>query len=331
MQSTLLYIIPAFPRPLSSCARFSHATCTLKVNRLGDSNISVSEVCLGTMTWGMKTTEAEAHNQIEYGISRGINFLDTAEIYPVPVYAPEYVPGHSEEIIGTYIARNQAVRDQLVIATKVMGYSPSSKAVANRRPGLVYEKGKYPARLDMKSVVEACDASLIRLQTDYIDLYQLHWPDRYIPSFGNREYRPESEREAIPIRETLEALGKLLAAGKIKAYGLSNESSFGLCESVRIADELGMPRPASIQNSFSLLNRSFEYELAEACAPSNYNIGLLPCSVLAGGTLTGKYNGKLDKNNNVIDRSISSSRFAQLNRFQVYFSTDAVREATENI
>jgi len=142
-------------------------------------------------------------------------------------------------------------------------------------------------------VLRACDASLERLQTDYIDLYQIHWPDRYVPIgafYGSPAYDPELERaDSVPIRETVEALGALIEAGKIRHYGLSNESTFGVCEFVRAADELGVPRPVSIQNSFCLLHRSFETELAEACAESNYDIGLLPWTPLGGGALTGKY------------------------------------------
>ena len=135
----------------------------------------------------------------------------------------------------------------------------------------------------------ACDASLRRLRTDYIDLYQLHWPDRYAPNFGQSVYDPKQERDAVPIKETVAALGELIAAGKIRHYGLSNETTYGVCEFVRAADELGVPRPVSIQNSFCLLHRTFETELAEACAPSHYNIGLLPWTPLAGGALSGKY------------------------------------------
>mmetsp|Transcript_23246 Transcript_23246/g.57713 ORF Transcript_23246/g.57713 Transcript_23246/m.57713 type:complete len:261 (+) Transcript_23246:3-785(+) len=148
------------------------------------------------------------------------------------------------------------------------------------------------ARLDRRSVVEACEGSLRRLGVEYVDLFQIHWPDRYVPLFGKTKYRRELERkDAVPIMETLRGVKQLLDAGKIRAYGLSNESTFGICEAVRCADLLGMPRPASVQNSYSLLHRQFESEMAEACSPLNFNIGLMPWSVLAGGALTGKYLG----------------------------------------
>lgn len=255
----------------------------------------VSEVCLGTMTFGVQNTEAEGHEQIEYALERGVNFIDTAEMYPVPSSAPGWKPGRTEEIIGTWLAKNPDMRKDVIIATKVAGFSRNSETAANRTvpPGEPKD-----ARLDRESILAACDASLRRLQTDYIDLYQLHWPDRYAPIFGSTAYDRTREREgSVSIKETVAALGELVKAGKIKHWGLSNESTFGVCEFVRKADELGVPRPISIQNSFCLLHRSFETELAEACAPSNYNIGLLPWTPLAGGALTGKYLPGADPDN----------------------------------
>ncbi|KAA8491392.1 Protein tas [Porphyridium purpureum] len=257
---------------------------------LGSSDMSVTRLCLGKMTWGIQNSEAEAHQQLDYAIKqRGINFIDTAEMYPVPGSAPGWKAGRTEEFIGTWLAKNAALRGEIYVATKVAGYMPSSGVPGQRKvPPL--DDAKLPCRLDRESVLEACDASLRRLQTSYIDLYQLHWPDRYVAAFGSTAYDPSKERkDSVPLRETLDALRTLLEQGKIKHYGLSNETTFGVCEVVRAADEMGMPRPVSIQNSFSLLHRSFETELAEACAPSNYNIGLLPWSVLAGGALSGKY------------------------------------------
>lgn len=207
-------------------------------------------------------------------------------MYPVPSSAPGWQPGRTEEFIGTWLVKNPDLRSEVVIATKVSGYNPQSETGGNR---FVPPKPFAPCRLDKESIHMACDASLRRLQTDYIDLYQLHWPDRYCPGFGSSVYDPKNERDAVPIKETVAALGDLIAAGKIKHYGLSNETTFGVCEFVRAADELGVPRPVSIQNSFCLLHRSFETELAEACAPSHYNIGLLPWTPLAGGALSGKY------------------------------------------
>jgi len=265
---------------------------TLRRIPLGNArDVLVTDVCLGTMTWGVQNTEGEAHAQLDYAVKeRGVNFIDTAEMYPVPSSDSRWKPGRTEEIIGNWLEKNQELRKELVVATKVSGYQAKSETAGNRTtpPG-----APAPARLDKASVHAACDASLRRLKTSYIDLYQVHWPDRYVPigAFtGSTEYVASKERSgSVPIKETVEALGELIAAGKIKNYGLSNESTFGVCEFVRAADELGVKRPVSIQNSFCLLHRSFETELAEACAESNYDIGLLPWTPLGGGALTGKY------------------------------------------
>lgn len=267
----------------------SKKTSALPRVPLGSSGVMVTEVCLGTMTWGVQNTEEQAHEQLDYAVKeRGVNFIDTAEMYPVPSSAPGWRPGVTEEFIGTWLAKNRDLRQELVIATKVSGFNPNSETGGNR---FVPRKERADCRLDRDSVLTACDASLRRLQIEHIDLYQLHWPDRYCPGFGTAVYDPSKERDAVPIKETVAALGELIAVGKIKHYGLSNETTYGVCEFVRAADELGVARPVSIQNSFCLLHRSFETELAEACAPSHYNIGLLPWTPLAGGALSGKYLG----------------------------------------
>lgn len=235
---------------------------------------------------------------------RGVNFIDTAEMYPVPSSAPGWCPGRTEEIVGSWLAANPAWRERVVVATKVMGFAGASRVPANRDPSLAATAAvatgggaellpEREARLDAASVHAACAASLRRLQTDRIDLYQLHWPDRYVPLWGATAYDGAAaaarDDGAVPIEETAAALKELLDAGKIRAYGLSNETSYGVCEWARVAQALGMPPPASIQNAFSLLNRGFETELAEACAPRHHNIGLLPWSPLCGGLLAGKY------------------------------------------
>ena len=265
---------------------------TLRRIPLGNArDVLVTDVCLGTMTWGVQNTEEEAHAQLDYAVKeRGVNFIDTAEMYPVPSSDSRWKPGRTEEIIGNWLEKNQELRKELVVATKVSGYQAKSETAGNRTtpPG-----APAPARLDKASVHAACDASLRRLKTSYIDLYQVHWPDRYLPigAFtGSTEYVASKERSgSVPIKETVEALGELIAAGKIKNYGLSNESTFGVCEFVRAADELGVKRPVSIQNSFCLLHRQYDTEVAEACAKSNYDILLLPWTPLAGGALSGKY------------------------------------------
>jgi aryl-alcohol dehydrogenase-like predicted oxidoreductase len=265
---------------------------TLRRIPLGSAkDVFVTDACLGTMTWGVQNTEAEAHEQLDYAIKqRGVNFIDTAEMYPVPSSDARWKPGTTEEIIGNWLAKNVELRKELVVATKVSGYQAKSETAGNRT---VPAGAPCAARLDKQSIFQACDASLRRLRTDYIDLYQVHWPDRYLPigAFtGSTEYIQSKERsDSVPIRETVEALGELIKAGKIRHYGLSNESTFGVCEFVRAADELGVPRPVSIQNSFCLLHRQFDTEVAEACSKSNYNILLLPWTPLAGGALSGKY------------------------------------------
>jgi len=267
--------------------------------KLGWSDIEVSAVCLGTMTFGCQNTEAEAHDLLSYYVEeRGGNFVDVAEMYPAPASDPNWVPGASEEIIGRWFAADPSRRSQVVLATKVMGYSPLSDTAGNRKVTLgacdVGSTGrpKIAARLDQESILEACEASLKRLQTDYIDLYQLHWPDRYAPTFGALCYDPSKERAAVPFAETVAAIKQLIDQGKIKYWGVSNESTFGVCELVKAADAIGCPRPVSIQNQFSLLYRPFEGELAEACAPAHYNIALLPWTPLGGGMLSEKYLGQ---------------------------------------
>ena len=261
---------------------------SLSRKQLGSSALLVTEVCLGTMTFGVQNSEEEGHAQLDYAVKdRGVNFIDTAEMYPVPSSDSRWKPGRTEEIVGTWLAKNPEWREKVVVATKVSGFNPVSDTAANRT---VPPSEPIPARLDAESVLAACAASLRRLQTTYIDLYQLHWPDRYVPLWGSQSYDPAQERaDSVSIAETARALKQLLDAGKIKAYGLSNETTFGVCEWARVAKELDMPPPASIQNAFSLLNRDFEQSLAEACAPSNHNVGLLPWSALCGGLLTGKY------------------------------------------
>lgn len=318
----------AFGASASSDSSSKRSSGEMKYVRLGSSDLTVSEICLGTMTWGMQNTESEAHEQMDYAISRGVNFIDTAEMYPTPYGHPDQVPGTTEKYIGTYLAKNPGIRSKVIIATKVMGYELSSKVAAYRSEP---PKEPYPdARLDARSIHDACNASLRRLQTDYIDLYQLHWPDRNAPGPGSRVYDNDKQWESVHFRETLLAIKELLDAGKIRAYGLSNETTFGVCQIVHCADELGMPRPATIQNAFCLLNRSFEYHLAEACSPRNFNIGLLPWSVLAGGVLTGKYNGRSrGGDGSEPDEAIRNSRFTRFSNYQTRHITPVALEATE--
>ena len=244
------------------------------------------------MTWGVQNTEAEAHEQLDFALKeRGVTMVDTAELYPVPLTAPEWQAGRTEEYIGTWLEKNPEWRSKIVLATKICGFMARSKVAAARTEPPT--DPRPDCRLDRESVRAACEASLRRLKTDYIDLYQLHWPDRYVPIFGGTVYDASKERESpVPIEETAAALKELLDEGKIKAYGLSNETPYGLCKWCEVAAAMGLPPPATIQNAYSLLTRSFESGLAEACAPHHYNVGLLPWSVLCGGLLSGKYGSK---------------------------------------
>lgn len=305
--------------------------------KLGWSDVEVSAVCLGTMTFGVQNTEEEAHSMLDYYVEqRGGNFLDVAEMYPAPASDPRWMPGVSEEILGRWFAKKPEVRSKVFLATKVAGYSPGSDSAGNRKVTLgsatLGENGKPPpiaARLDQDSIAEACEASLKRLQTSYIDLYQLHWPDRYAPIFGALAYDPAKERAgSVPFTETVSAIKSLIDKGKIKYWGLSNETTFGVCEFVKASDAIGCPRPVSIQNQFSLLYRPFEGELAEACAPSHYNISLLPWTPLGGGMLTDKYigsDGKLMPE----EKFPENARFGKYKSWMVRMKQGAAKNAVE--
>ena len=202
---------------LSTVAASSLSVEPLKTRQLGSSSLRVTEACLGTMTWGIQNSEEDGHAQLDYAIKeRGVNFVDTAELYPVPLSSPEWRAGRTEEIIGTWLHKNPEWRAKIVLATKVCGYAAKSRVAGAR------DASSTDCRLDRAGVRAACETSLRRLQTDYIDLYQLHWPDRYVPLFGQTVYQFDRERDdAVPIEETAAALKELLDEGKIKAYGLS--------------------------------------------------------------------------------------------------------------
>lgn len=244
----------------------------MKYNVLGDSDLGVSEICLGTMTFGEQNTEQEAHQQLDYALSRGVNFIDAAEMYPVPPRAE--TQGRTERYVGSWI-RKQA-RDKVIVATKIT--APGR--------GFAWVRGG-PKAIDRASVEAALNGSLQRLQTDYVDLYQIHWPDRYLPNFGQAFYDPESERPTIAIEQQLEALDIVVKAGKVRYIGLSNESPWGVMAFLRIARERNFPVAASIQNAYNLLNRSYEPGLSEVTRREG--IPLIPYSPLAFGHLTGKY------------------------------------------
>jgi aryl-alcohol dehydrogenase-like predicted oxidoreductase len=246
----------------------------MEYRKLGPSELSVSDICLGTMTWGEQNTEAEAHAQLDYAVSAGVNFIDAAEMYPVPPRAE--TQGRTEAILGTWLKKNQ--RDRVVVATKI----------TSTGRGFAWVRGG-PTGIDRRAVREAVDGSLKRLQTDYIDLYQIHWPDRYVPSFGTWSYDPSQERNSVPIEEQLEAFADVAQAGKVRYFGLSNETPWGVIEFVRHAADRKLPRVVSIQNAYNLLNRTFEMGLAEV--HRHLDVPLLAYSPLAFGHLTGKYLG----------------------------------------
>lgn len=214
----------------------------MKYRKLGNTDLDVSLICLGTMTWGQQNTEAEGHEQMDYAVDRGINFFDTAELYSIPPKAE--TQGSTETIIGKWFKKNNN-REKIILATKVAG-----------RSGMKWFRGGE-TRLDKKNIEEAIDGSLKRLQTDYVDLYQLHWPDRPLPIFGGKAGLYEHyDLESIEISKTLEVLKSLVDAGKIRYVGLSNETPWGLSEFIKIADQMNLPRVQSVQNAYNLLNRT---------------------------------------------------------------------------
>ena len=246
----------------------------MQTRKLGKTDIDVTLICLGTMTWGEQNTEQDAFEQLDYAVAEGINFIDAAEMYPVPPRAE--TQGLTETYLGNWLAR-RGKREDLVIASKVAG------------PGNGLSYLRNGPRLTRDHIVEACDASLKRLQTDYIDLYQVHWPDRSTNFFGKLGFEHDPDERFTPIEETLEALDGLVKAGKIRHVGLSNETPWGTMEYLRLAGEKGWPRVASIQNPYNLLNRSFEVGMAEIA--HREQAGLLAYSPLAFGMLSGKYLG----------------------------------------
>jgi len=240
---------------------------------LPGTDLNVSRVCLGTMTWGEQNSEAQAHEQLDYAIDQGINFIDTAEMYPVPPNAR--TQGRTETYLGTWLAKRS--RKNLIIATKVAG--------PGRRDWI--RDGRTDLTQDV--IADAVDTSLARLQTDYIDLYQIHWPQRNVPMFGGIEFDPSKEKAGPPIAEQVRGMAAMIKSGKIRHYGLSNETAWGVCEFRRVAKELGVPGPVTIQNSYSLLSRNVDNDLAETLFRENMT--LLAYSPLAAGILSGKYIG----------------------------------------
>jgi aryl-alcohol dehydrogenase-like predicted oxidoreductase len=246
----------------------------MQTTLLGSSSLRVSKLCLGTMTFGEQNSEADAHSQLDYALERGINFIDTAEMYPVMPRAE--TQGSTERFIGSWLKKT-GKRAEVVLATKAAGPNPA----------LHWVRGGAQNH-DAANLRAAVEASLKRLQTDHIDLYQLHWPSRNVPIFGATAFDPHKERSSVAIEDTLAALGSLVDAGKIGHIGVSNESSWGVSEFTKQAQIKGLPRIATIQNLYNLTARGFETSLLdETCLREN--VGLLAYSPLAFGQLSGKY------------------------------------------
>ncbi|MDH5371209.1 MAG: aldo/keto reductase, partial [Gammaproteobacteria bacterium] len=245
----------------------------MKYKQLGNTQIDVSIICLGTMTWGEQNTQSDAFEQMDYALDTGVNFFDCAELYSIPPKSDTY--GATETIIGNYIAQRKN-RDQFILASKIAG--PGEGWVDHIREG----KTKF----NKQHITTAVNDSLKRLKTDYIDLYQLHWPERKTNFFGQLGYNA-TEDSFTSIRETLEALNEMVIAGKIRHIGLSNETPWGVMSFVNTAVELNLPKIVSVQNPYSLLNRSYEIGLAEISYREG--CGLLAYSPLGFGTLSGKY------------------------------------------
>ena len=241
--------------------------------RLGSSELHTTPICLGTMTFGEQVAQADAHAILDRALERGVNFIDTAEMYPVPPRGETY--GATETIIGNWLTSRPGVRSRVVLATKVAGPSRGM-------PWVRQGQGMTPADIEA-----SCDASLRRLQTDVIDLYQIHWPERHVPAFGSLYYDPAQEASQTSLHEQLDALAKLVQAGKVRAIGVSNETPYGVHEFVRLAEAHGLPRIASTQNPYCLISRGYDNGLDETC--HRLQVGLLAYSPLGFGQLTGKY------------------------------------------
>ncbi|KAF7151976.1 hypothetical protein RHSIM_Rhsim02G0037500 [Rhododendron simsii] len=279
----------------------------MQYRKLGDSDLNISEITLGTvlmvlmmivfqMTFGEQNTEKEAHEILSYAFENGINALDTAEAYPIPM--KKETKGRTDLYISSWLKSQP--RDKIIVATKVCGYSERSSYLRDNANVL---------RVDAANIRESVEKSLKRLNTDYIDLLQIHWPDRYVPLFGEFFYDPSKWRQSVSFVEQLRALQELIDQGKVRYIGVSNETSYGVMEFVHASKVEGLPKIVSIQNSYSLLVRcKFEIDLVEVCHPNNCNIGLLAYSPLGGGSLTGKY----------IDIESEAAKKGRLNLFPGY-------------
>ncbi len=280
------------------CLLIEKTGAFMRYKKLGSSDLKVSEICLGTMTFGEQNIEAEAHAQLDMAVDYGVNFIDTAEMYPIPPRSETYTK--TEQIIGNWMQKT-GKREQVILVSKVIG----------RADWMPHVRGGK-ACLDRKNIEQAIEGSLKRLQTDHLDLYQVHWPDRKTNFFGRLEYQQIDNEMVTSIEETLSVLGDLVKAGKVRYIGISNETPWGVMEYLRVSDKLNLPRVISIQNPYNLLNRSFEIGLSEIC--HRENIDLLAYSPLGFGVLTGKY----------LDRQPKNSRLSLFPSYQRYSTENGV-------
>lgn len=244
----------------------------MKYHRLGNVDLNVSEIALGTMTFGQQNTLADACAQLDFAVEQGVNFIDTAEMYPVPAKAD--TQGRTEEFVGIWLQSQR--RDKIIISSKVAG---PARGMSWIRSG--------PESLNRENIVTAINGTLHRLKTDYVDLYQIHWPARNVPMFGQSNYNPDLERSSTSVEEQLSVLSDLVKSGKVRHIGVSNETPWGVSEFIKVAERLGLQRIVTIQNPYNLINRTYEVALYELCYREQ--VSLLAYSPLAFGLLTGKY------------------------------------------
>ena len=275
----------------------------MNYRKLGNTDLNVSTICLGTMTWGEQNTQEEGFEQMSYSLDQGINFWDTAEIYAIPPKKDTY--GKTEEIIGNWFKKNKK-RDKIILASKIAG------------PGLSWiRNGK--SEYNRKNLIDATNSSLKRLKTDYIDLYQLHWPERKTNYFGQLGYEHNEKNNWNQFEEILIALDELIKSGKIKYIGISNETAWGLSKFLEISKLKGLPKMMSVQNPYNLLNRTYEVGLAEISIREKS--GLLAYSPLASGVLSGKY-----RNGNLPDGSRMKLFGDRFPRYKTINATGAIEE-----